>query len=102
MLDEFQLLGAQSPELSTVLSRWWRTTGRQLPIVLVLAGSELSFFEDSVLAGQLYGRRTGQLKLAPFQARHAALFHPAYKPEDRVRVYSICGGIPYYLESCPA
>lgn len=98
VLDEFQLLAAQSPELETVLSRWWRTTGRHLPIVLVLAGSELSFFEDNVLAGRLYGRRTGQLKLPPFLAHEAALFHPRYHPGDRVRAYSVCGGIPYYLE----
>jgi AAA+ ATPase superfamily predicted ATPase len=98
VLDEFQLLAGQSPELETVLSRWWRTTGRQLPIVLVLAGSELSFFEDEVLSGQLYGRRTGQLKLLPFLAREAALFHSGYDPDDRVRAYSVCGGVPYYLE----
>lgn len=98
VLDEFQLLAAQAPELETTLSRWWRTTGRSLPIMLVLAGSELSFFEDSVLAGQLYGRRTGQLKLEPFLARDAALFHPGYHYEDRVRAYAICGGVPYYLE----
>ncbi|GGL32712.1 ATP-binding protein [Planomonospora parontospora] len=98
VLDEFQLLAGRSRELETTLSRWWRTTGRDLPIVLVLAGSELSFFEDKVLAGQLYGRRTGQLKLAPFLAREAALFHPGYSAEDRVRAYSICGGVPYYLE----
>lgn len=101
VLDEFQLLAAQSPQLETMLSRWWRTTGRHLPIVLILAGSELSFFEDSVLAGQLYGRRTGQLKLGPFFAREAALFHPAYSAEDRVRTYAICGGVPYYLERFP-
>ncbi len=98
VLDEFQLLAARSPELSTVLSRWWRETGRHLPIVLVLAGSELSFFESTVLAGSLYGRRTGQLKLEPFTARQAALFHPRYSPDDRVRAYAICGGVPYYLE----
>lgn len=98
VLDEFQLLAKQSRELPTVLSRWWRTTGRNLPVMLVLAGSELSFFEESVLAGQLYGRRTGQLRLTPFLAREAALFHPAYGMEDRVRTYSVCGGIPYYLD----
>lgn len=101
VLDEFQLLAAQSPELETTLSRWWRTTGRRLPITLVLAGSELSFFEDSVLAGSLYGRRTGQLKLTPFLAKEAALFHPSYSPEDRVRAFSVCGGIPYYLDRFP-
>lgn len=98
VLDEFQLLAGRSPELPTLLSRWWRTTGRQLPIMLVLAGSELSFFENELLAGQFYGRRTGQLKLSPFLAREAALFHPGYGPEDRVRAYSVCGGVPYYLD----
>lgn len=101
IFDEFQLLARQSPELETTLSRWWRTTARTIPIMLVLAGSELSFFEDSVLAGQFYGRRTGQLKLAPFRAREAALFHPGYSHEDRIRSYSICGGVPYYLERFP-
>jgi uncharacterized protein len=98
VFDEFQLLAARSPELETTISRWWRTTGRDLPIVLVLAGSELSFFEDKVLAGSLYGRRTGQLKLEPFTAHDAALFHPRYSAEDKVRAFSVCGGIPYYLE----
>jgi len=98
ILDEFQLLARQAPELESVLSRWWRTTGRFLPITLVLAGSEISFFEDEILAGRLYGRRTGQLKLEPFLAKESALFHPEYSEEDRVRVYSVCGGIPYYLE----
>jgi len=101
VLDEFQLLAKQSPELETTLSRWWRATGRKLPITLVLAGSELAFFEDRVLAGQLYGRRTGQLKLLPFLAKEAALFHPGFSPEDRVRAYSICGGVPYYLSRFP-
>lgn len=98
VLDEFQLLAKQAPELESVLSRWWRTTGRKLPLVLILAGSELSFFEDEVLAGRLYGRRTGQLKVSPFLAREAALFHPGYSAEDRVRCFSVCGGVPYYLE----
>lgn len=98
VFDEFQFLAARSPELETTLSRWWRTIGRDIPVVLVLAGSELSFFEDKVLAGSLYGRRTGQLKLEPFTARDAALFHPGYSDADKVRAYSVCGGIPYYLE----
>ncbi|MFC4335854.1 ATP-binding protein [Salininema proteolyticum] len=98
VLDEFQYLAVQSPELETTLSRWWRIQGRKLPVTLVLAGSEISFFEDEVLAGQLYGRRTGQLKVQPFLAKEAALFHPGYSYEDKVRAYSVCGGIPYYLE----
>ena len=98
VLDEFQLLARQAPELETTLSRWWRGTGRHLPITLVLAGSEISFFADQVLAGRLYGRRTGQLRVEPFLAKDAGLFQPGYSAADRIRTYSVCGGIPYYLE----
>jgi len=98
VLDEFQYLAAQNRELGSLLNRWWRTTGRRLPLVLVVAGSEVSFFEREVLAGQMYGRRTGQWQLTPFDHRSAALFVPAYSAQDKVRTYAVCGGMPYYLE----
>jgi AAA+ ATPase superfamily predicted ATPase len=98
VLDEFQYLAAQDRELGSLLNRWWRTTGRRLGLVLVVAGSEVSFFERQVLAGQMYGRRTGQLQLTPFDHRSAALFTPAYSAQDKVRTYAVCGGMPYYLE----
>lgn len=98
VLDEFQYLAAQASELGSLLNRWWRTVGRHLPLMLVLAGSEVSFFERSVLAGEMYGRRTGQLQLTPFDYRSAALFTPRYSPQDKIRTHAICGGMPYYLE----
>jgi AAA+ ATPase superfamily predicted ATPase len=98
VLDEFQYLAERNPALGTTLNRWWRQIGRKLPLVLVIAGSEVSFFEQDVLAGQLYGRRTGQWQVVPFGYRDAALFVPSYSPDDRVRTYAVCGGMPYYLE----
>jgi AAA+ ATPase superfamily predicted ATPase len=98
ILDEFQYLAAQDAGLGSTINRWWRATGRNLPIVLVLAGSEVGFFEREVLGGAMYGRRTGQLQLLPFGYRDAALFHPGYSFEDRIRAYAVCGGMPYYLE----
>jgi uncharacterized protein len=98
VLDEFQFLAGQEPGLGSILNRWWRSSGRNLPIVLVLAGSAVGFFERAVLGGELYGRRTGQLQLQQFHYRDAALFHPDYSPQDRIRAYAICGGMPYYLE----
>lgn len=98
ILDEFQYLAAQDAGLGSTINRWWRSTGRNLPIVLVLAGSEVGFFEREVLGGPMYGRRTGQLQLLPFNYRDAALFHPGYSYEDRIRAYAVCGGMPYYLE----
>ncbi|MCH7231114.1 ATP-binding protein [Glycomyces sp. L485] len=98
VLDEFQFLARQSKGLESLINIWWRKSGRHLPITFIVSGSEVSFFEDEVLAGTMYGRRTGQLKLEPFGVPDAALFHPAYSFEDRIRTYSVCGGIPYYLD----
>ncbi|GAB3224571.1 ATP-binding protein [Glycomyces halotolerans] len=98
VFDEFQFLARQHRGLEGRINVWWRETARHLPITFVVAGSEVSFFEEEVLAGTMYGRRTGQLKVLPFLARDAAVFHPGYSPDDRVRAFSVCGGIPYYLE----
>lgn len=98
VLDEFQFLAERQPALETLLNNWWRLKGRQLPLVLVIAGSEISFFRREVLGGKMYGRRTGQLQLLPFHYRSAALFTPRYAAEDQIRTYAICGGMPYYLD----
>ena len=98
VLDEFQFLAERQPALETLLNNWWRLTGRRLPLVLVIAGSEISFFREEVLGGKMYGRRTGQLQLVPFDYRAAALFTPRYSAEDRIRTYAVCGGMPYYLD----
>lgn len=99
VLDEFQYLAARQGELATLLSRWWRQTGRDLPVLFVIAGSEVSFFRRDVLAGQLYGRRDHQWQVRPFSPQDAALFVPGYSPEDKVRTYAVCGGMPYYLDT---
>ncbi len=98
VLDEFQFLAGQEAGLGSLINRWWRSVGRKLPLVLIIAGSEVGFFEREVLGGEMYGRRTGQLHLLPFPNRDAALFHPRYSPEDRIRAFAVCGGMPYYLE----
>jgi uncharacterized protein len=98
VLDEFQYLAAQDRELGSLLNRWWRQVARRLGLVLILAGSEVSFFERDVLAGQMYGRRTGQLHLLPLDHRAAGLFVPGYTAEEKIRTYAVCGGMPYYLE----
>lgn len=98
VLDEFQRIAHATTEIGSLLNRWWREVGRELPIFLIISGSEVSFFEREVLTGSMYGRRTGQQHLAPFDYRAAGLFFPGWSPEDRMRAYAVCGGMPYYLE----
>ncbi len=99
VLDEFQYLAHTQRELASLLSSWWRKVGRNLPVLLVISGSEIGFFRGDVLAGQLYGRRDAQLQVKPFSYREAALFVPKYSADDKVRTYAVCGGTPYYLQT---
>jgi AAA+ ATPase superfamily predicted ATPase len=99
VLGEFQYLVQSTPDLPSLLSRWWRERGSELPLILVISGSEVSFFERDILGhgSPLYGRRTGQLQVMPFTYRDAALFTPGYSAEDRIRAFAVWGGMPYYL-----
>ncbi len=69
-------------------------------MLLVLCGSNQGFMEDEVLGEKspLYGRRTAQLKLGPFDYRDAARMMPDCSPEERLSYYASLGGTPYYLE----
>jgi uncharacterized protein len=99
-LDEFQWMAEAAPELPSVIQelwdRQWSKSGR---VMLILCGSYLGFMEREVLGKKspLFGRRTAQILLRPFDYLEAAEFHPRYSVADRARVYAICGGIPMYL-----
>lgn len=99
--DEFQWTAGASPELPSLLQeRWdrhWQKSGK---IVLILCGSYVGFMEREVLGRQspLFGRRTAQIHLRPFEFREAALFHPGYSRVDQARAYFVCGGVPLYLK----
>jgi len=99
VLDEFQHVARQSPEVGTTINVWWRERGRAAPVFVVLSGSEIGFFEREVVnySASTYGRRAGQLRLEPFKARDVGLFLPGWSAEDRIRAYGVFGNMPYYL-----
>jgi len=100
--DEFQWIVEQSPELPSVLQELWDLHWKNASkIMLILCGSYVGFMEREVLGKKspLFGRRTAQIKLRPFDYREAALFHPTYSRIDQARTYFICGGIPLYLRA---
>ncbi|MDO8168025.1 hypothetical protein [Candidatus Phytoplasma melaleucae] len=37
-------------------------------------------------------------KNEPFDYYEASKFYPQFKPEDKIKLYSVFGGIPTYLE----
>ena len=100
VLDELQWIVETSPELPSILQelwdRRWRASGR---VMLVLCGSFIGFMEREVLGEKspLFGRRTAQILLRPFDHVEAAAFHPRWSLVDQARARFICGGVPLYL-----
>lgn len=99
-LDEFQWMAEASPELPSVLQELWdRDWSRTNKVMLILCGSYLGFMEREVLGKRspLFGRRTAQILLRPFNHLEAAAFHPGLSTVDHARIYGVCGGVPMYL-----
>ncbi|MGH2880385.1 MAG: ATP-binding protein [Solirubrobacteraceae bacterium] len=99
VLDEFQHIAREQRDIGSTINVWWRERGEQLPIFLVLCGSEVGFFEREVAgySATTYGRRAGQLRLRPFRPEELALFLPRWTPEQRIAAYAVFGSMPYYL-----
>jgi AAA+ ATPase superfamily predicted ATPase len=100
VMDEFQWTVEACPELPSVLQSFidngWEGGCK---VCLILCGSYMGFMERKVLGEKspLFGRRAGQIFLKPFSYLEAGKFHPTWSETDKAKVFSICGGIPYYL-----
>ena len=102
VLDEFQWTAGASPELPSVLQELWdRRWKKSGQVMLILCGSFIGFMEREVLGRKspLFGRRTAQIHLQPFDYREASLFHPGWSLANRARAYFVCGGVPMYLKA---
>jgi len=100
VIDEYPYLAQAERGISSILQHYCDTVFRNIPIMIILCGSSMSFMENQVLGYQspIYGRRTAQMKIAPFSYRDSAAFVPRYRVTDKALVYGITGGIPKYLE----
>jgi len=99
ILDEFPYLCEATLGLDTLIQRWWDRAHDSAQLVVVLAGSGLSFMEGLTgVRGPLHGRRTAQVEVHPFDYFDAARFFPHLEPTDRARAYACFGGIPAYLQ----
>lgn len=99
IIDEFPYLGENAPEFASLLQREIDQEWNRLNVMLVLCGSSITFMENEVLGEKspLFGRRTGQIDLQPFDYLTSAEFVPTYSAEEKAVVYGITGGIPKYL-----
>ena len=69
-------------------------------IYLIICGSAIGFMEKEILneKSPLFGRRTNQIFLKPFDYITSSLFTPNYTNEEKAIVFGVTGGVAKYLE----
>lgn len=99
VIDEYPYVARASKSLASTLQLLIDKHKDYSKLFLILCGSSMSYMEDHVLAykAPLYGRRTAQLKIKPFDFFEACRYFENLSGEDKAIAYGIVGGTPQYL-----
>lgn len=98
-IDEYPYVARASKSLASTLQLLIDKYKDTSKLFLILCGSSMSYMEDHVLAykAPLYGRRTAQFKILPFEFSEACKYFSNFSAEDKALAYGIAGGTPQYL-----
>lgn len=99
VVDEYPYVARSSQSLASTLQLLIDRYKDNSRLMLILCGSSMSYMEDHVLAykAPLYGRRTAQMKIQPFDFADACRCFRNFSDEDKAIVYGMAGGTPQYL-----
>lgn len=99
VIDEYPYVARASKSLASTLQLLIDKNKDTSKLFLILCGSSMSYMEDHVLAykAPLYGRRTAQFKISPFDFFETCRYLKNYSDEDKALAYGIFGGTPQYL-----
>lgn len=103
VIDEFQNFLKVNPSVFSDIQREWDLHKNKSLLNLIISGSVFTLmkkiFED--YEEPLFGRANEKLMLKPFSTdllkQILADFNPDYTPEDLLALYSITGGVPWYV-----
>lgn len=100
VFDEFPYLANINPAILSVLQHLIDHRLQFGKIFLILCGSYMGFMEKEVLGGQspLFGRRTAQLYMKPFDYRTSIKFLEGFSDEEKLMLYGAFGGTAMYLK----
>ena len=98
-IDEYPYVARSSKSLASTLQLLIDKYKDKSKLMLILCGSSMSYMEDHVLAykAPLYGRRTAQIKLLPFDFEETCRYFKNFAAEDKALIYGVVGGTPQYL-----
>lgn len=97
VLDEYSYLRECVTGLDSILQTLIDKYNDNSRFKLILCGSFVDVMKSLVFSeNPLYGRVDLTIDLKPMDYLESALFYPDFSKEDKVRLYSVFGGIPYF------
>ena len=97
VLDEYSYLRDCVKGMDSILQSLIDKYHDRSRIRLILCGSFVDVMQSLLFVeNPLYGRIDLTINLKPMDYFESALFYPAFSDEDKVRLYSVFGGIPYF------
>lgn len=99
VIDEYPYVARASKSLASTLQMLIDKNKDTSRLLLILCGSSMSYMEDHVFAykAPLYGRRTAQFKIQPFDFFEACQHFGGFSDFDKALAYGVIGGTPQYL-----
>lgn len=96
-LDEYPYLRSVTPGMDSILQVLLDTYRDRSCLSLVLCGSYVDVMKSLLERDNpLYGRVDLKIDLQSMDYYESAQFYPGFSNADKVRLYSVFGGIPYY------
>jgi len=100
VIDEFPYLINSNPAISSIFQKGIDEYLKNSNIFMVIMGSSVGMMEKEVLhyKAPLYGRRTASMEIKEMNFLCLSEFFPDKKFDELVRIYSVFGTIPAYIE----
>lgn len=99
VLDEFPYLVEKDDAIPSLFQEIIDETLKDKNIMFIICGSSISMMEELLgYKNPLYGRKTGHMKIDLIKFKHFSEFFPENTIEENINIYSILGGVPFYLE----
>ncbi len=100
VIDEFPYLVNSNPAISSIFQKGIDEYLKNTFILLILMGSSIGMMEKEILfyKAPLYGRRTASIEINEMRFSTLTEFFPKKTFNDIIKIYSVFGVIPAYLE----
>ena len=97
VLDEYPYIRENIKGLDSIFQSLVDKYKDSSKLKLILLGSYVDVMKSLLeKSNPLYGRADLVIDLQQMDYYDSSLFYPAFSEEDKVRIYSVFGGIPYY------